>query len=448
MVGSFPNKTPPARRQDPLLIAVGAYVVVLSLFGGGAQVFGLASLLLMLATTIFVGAVLLSRPTLPKLPIAAHIGLAMIVVIPLLQIIPLPPGIWQALPGNSLRLSVLTLTGQAHNWQSLSLEPLYTIGVAVMAAGFVTLVVALISLSPEAFDIVLKLAVATIVAGIAVGVFQVTTHGAFPSFYEKADTEALIGFYSNKNHMALAVAVSIPLAFVALGQDRHKHPVRYAIFMGYWAVALTSIVATTSRAGIVLGLVASLPLALSMLHRIKMRQRVIIGIGLVVLAIAISASTPFQELLARFDYIDDDNRWLFVLRSLPLVREYWLAGAGGGVFADLFITAEPIEWVGPTFLNHVHNDYVELVIEYGVPGIVALFALVLGVAQAALDQYKAAGSSSKTYLLVGLLVVGLVAAHSLVDYPSRRPAILPLLALGMAMCLSQGIRKSHRVRGR
>lgn len=414
------------------LLAAGSYIVTLSLLGGGNTVFGLPVILMMLATIAFVAATMILQPAPPEASRALLVGLALVVCIPLVQILPLPPAIWQSLPGSALRADVLALIPGAGRWQPLSLEPVYTLQTLVMAVGFAALFWSVMNLDPRSFDRVLQLSLALVVAGILVGVVQVTTRGTFPNFFRHADTGSLIGFFSNKNHMALAIAASIPLAYAVLVRDRHGRPIQNLLFFAYWAVALVAILATTSRAGLGLGLGASLLIGLSMAGRIRMRLRIAIAV-LLVAAVAIVASTAtFQAMLARFDYLDEDNRWLFTLRSIPLVREYWLTGAGGGVFGDLFITSEPVDWVKPTIMNHVHNDYVEMIIEYGVAGAVALAALATGVVRAFLSHRTVSARMSRM-CFGGAIIIALIALHSLVDYPLRRPAILALLAVALAM---------------
>ena len=59
-----------------------------------------------------------------------------------------------------------------------------------------------------------------------------------------------------------------------------------------------------------------------------------------------------------------------------------------GMDADLFAAHEQLAWVTPNYVNAVHNDYVQLVIEAGVPGIV-VFVVVLATRLAADDAGRA-----------------------------------------------------------
>ncbi|MGK6353912.1 O-antigen ligase family protein [Sphingomonas sp. DT-207] len=419
-----------------MLIVIGIYISLLSILGGGNTVPGPTTYLLMTATCLFVGAVIVLRPTTANAPISAYLAMALIVITPLLQIIPLPPAIWQALPGSALRADVLALIGQADLWRPLSLEPLYTAQTFVMASGFAALVIGLLALKLADFERVLILLLGLICAGILVGVIQVATNGAFPRFFKQAHDGALIGFFANKNHMAMAIAASLPLASVLLLASRKKrYPVPRLFFFVYWTVALIATLATASRAGIALYLIASLAIALSLASRISIRHRILIATIVIVVGAVVISSSPFQTMMDRFDHIGDDNRVLFTQRSLPLVTQYWPTGAGGGVFEDLFITSEPIEWVKPTIMNHVHNDYVEMVIEYGLTGVIALLVLAVVILGSIWELRRLHDRRAAAIRVAGAVIIALMALHSLVDYPLRRPATLAIFAVAIAMVL-------------
>ena len=53
--------------------------------------------------------------------------MALIVLLPLVQLIPLPPAIWTHLPGREVATRVSALTGLAGQWRPLSLNPEATI---------------------------------------------------------------------------------------------------------------------------------------------------------------------------------------------------------------------------------------------------------------------------------------------------------------------------------
>ncbi|WP_375396497.1 O-antigen ligase family protein [uncultured Sphingomonas sp.] len=410
------------------------YAAVLYLLGGGNPSFGIATLLLMVATTTFVAATPLLLTRHPPLSWPATAGLLLVIAIPLVQIIPLPPAIWHALPGQALRIDVLALAGLDQTWQPISLALVDTTYVVVMTGGFVALVMALTVMDGRSFQRVSVLLLALIALSIVIGVVQVTTRGDFPRFFEKCDAGSLIGFFSNKNHMALAISASLPLAWRALsfGRTRDNASLFQILFFAYWGVAIVAIVATASRAGLAIGVMVSLAIALLMTRKAKAWHRAAIGLVVTALAAAVMNSSVFETVMERFGNVGNDYRWRFVAQSLPLLREYWVTGAGGGAFYDLFITTERLEWVKPTIVNHVHNDYVELVIEYGIAGVCALGLIGAAVVQSAWTARRMPGYDAQQRW-AGLIIVVAIALHSIVDYPLRRPAMLAIFAFSLAM---------------
>ena len=137
--------------------------------------------------------------------------------------------------------------------------------------------------------------------------------------------------------------------------------------------------------------------------------------------------------------VDDDLRWRFTEWSWPLIQQYWPSGSGFGSFATLFAAHERLEWVKPTAVNAVHNDYLQLLLEGGVPAVLLLVALLAGVAVAARRGLRLGRRDpARRELIAGLAIVGLCLLHSLVDYPLRRPAAWLFLALALAAIFRAG----------
>jgi O-antigen ligase len=88
----------------------------------------------------------------------------------------------------------------------------------------------------------------------------------------------------------------------------------------------------------------------------------------------------------------------------------------------------------PDFTNHAHNDYLEFVLELGIAGILLILGFVVWwwrrSLQAWRDDYKGASLAR-----AGSVAIGVVLAHSLVDYPMRTSAIASIFAVGCALLL-------------
>lgn len=70
-----------------------------------------------------------------------------------------------------------------------------------------------------------------------------------------------------------------------------------------------------------------------------------------------------QERLAETSFIEE-TRDEVIQDSIPLVKQYYLSGSGGGSYYGLFPTKQSIPYSG--FYDHAHNEYVQFAIEFGV----------------------------------------------------------------------------------
>ncbi|MBE2992980.1 O-antigen ligase family protein [Sphingomonas sp. CFBP 13603] len=422
-----------AHGERSLVIAILVQITGLTLAGGGVTGLGETLVIAMLTMALLVVVAFNDgAKAFASVGITARIALAAIILLPLAQIIPLPPAIWQQLPGQALRLSAYGLIGIADTWQPMSLSPLDTTYTVLMAIAFVTLTIALLTVSREAQAVVLRFVFALIVIGLLIGVVQIASGGSALRVHDRADHGALIGFFSNKNHMALMLAASLPIAALEGGiYDRQRRGIPW-IFVGYWGVVVIAILLTNSRAGVMLGLVATIAIAVRMLR--DQPRRYLIGGPILILAIgAILLSLPqVDAVFSRFNSVGDDLRWRFAQQSLPLLHEYWLTGSGSGSFSRLYAVHENLLWVKPTFVNQLHDDFYQLAIEQGLAGVLLLGLTILSLTMAAVAAWRLY-PRDRSATVSAVTIIMLFAFHSIVDYPLRRPATFPLLAMAFAI---------------
>jgi O-antigen ligase len=154
--------------------------------------------------------------------------------------------------------------------------------------------------------------------------------------------------------------------------------------------------------------------------------------GAVIIATASALLSSRAESLARLmatkgagEIRSETFRAVFDLAhsALPL-------GTGIGTFVEAYERIEPDSMLSPTYLNHAHNDFLELIVTGGVPAILLIAA---GLAWAALEGFYAlrhtrAGHPGGRTAMAGVAVIFILAAASILDYPLRTPALACLLA--------------------
>ncbi len=107
-------------------------------------------------------------------------------------------------------------------------------------------------------------------------------------------------------------------------------------------------------------------------------------------------------------------------RRLPL-------GVGYGTFLTAYPTYEHGDAVIDRYINHAHNDYLELVFEGGLPALVLIAAFLI------LLLLRVARTIRLPLHRVASLAVCVLLVHSLVDYPLRT------MALSVTFCLLLGL---------
>lgn len=416
------------------LVAAGGYLILAGLLGGGLVAWGLAYTPLVIATIMLAALLAWSGgPLFPAgVPRTGQAGLIGVAVVPLLQLVPLPPALWQALPGQSQRITTLTAAGIADSWQPLTLEPASTALCAVLAIGLVALVGFLLRLTDVQFRWMPKIATGLVLAGIVIGLFQVVSDG-HPQLKVSNMGATMLGFFANKNHMALAIACSIPFFGLVVSRDFFSRERRRAVVIGYIAFAIVCIVTTNSRAGLFLGAVAGATVLADIGRGVALRWRIaavaVVGLSLV----GLLSTSAFEQVSDRVGEVDSDLRWQFLSWSKPLAERYALSGSGIGSFATLFTANEQLAWVKPTFVNAAHNDYLQLVIEAGVPGVLVLALLIVSVLRCVGTCWSMSRRDPhRMEMIAGFAVLALFALHSGFDYPLRRPAAWIFFALGLA----------------
>lgn len=379
---------------------------------------------------------------LGELPLSARLLVGLIVALPLLQLVPLPPSVWQAFPGRDLATSILGATVGAERWRPMTLSVTDTSQAALASLWLAGLLMAVLCLPTDRLRFLMLVLIGLGSVHLMVGLVQFLSRGAVLNLYDSQHSRFLIGLFPNKNHAALFIVITGLAAFMVLRPEALRRRSMIWVAAALAVLLAASLLATFSRAGLLLGVLAAGFVAL-LGWRADMRRpyRIVLGGALLLVAAGlVFASTDIaQESVARFADTTEDSRPILWERSWPLVAEYFPVGGGIGPFPTLFAPTEPLEWVGPTYLNHAHNDYMEFVIEAGA---VAIFLIALAyfvVIRQAVAAWRVRHRTEGRLALFGVAVLVLCALHSFVDYPLRRMAIagVAFFALGLALRVSR-----------
>lgn len=427
------------------LLFLGAWgLFALALLLGGGQKQGLAqdaAIQLASLPVLFVVAMVLSARGLSRWMLWPLILSAAIVVTPLIQLIPLPPAIWHRLPGRAPFAETYDLIGAAQPFLPISLDPAATwrtfYGLLPSLALFWAFLL-LDERSIRRFWIFLVIfACVSVVLGLAQLAFKV---GGLRMFGGVSD-EAL-GFMSGRNNLGALLYASVPAALAWVGTsiaERRLHSL--AVAVGAVLLLVLGLLTARSRAGLGLGVLAGGSMAAYvMLPYLRARAwwQIILGLAVLLLVFVVILDAVFFRILPRFSpNISDDLRWPMARISLGVGWQFFPVGSGFGTFVPVFMIFEPSETLGPFYVNHAHNDYLELLMEGGAVA-AAVVALAVGfIFYRAIDALFVRGPGGNLFVVAAAAVVLALLVHSALEYPLRLHALAAVMVLACAT-LSRG----------
>ena len=444
----------PARLRPSLAFVLLSLMLTLLWLAGGASVaMVMGQVVIRTASiTVLIAATLLGlRPDLQDAkPVWVILGAAIGLV--LFQLLPLPPALWQTLPGRATFAEAARAAGQPQPWRSWAIVPGGAINAAASLIVPLTVLLLVNCFRHDELTSLPDLLLAVIVGAMLVGLLQFS--GAdMTNPLVNAERGMIDGLFANRNHFALFLAIGCVVAPVwAYNQDNVKRssnrlrvkwrvPVAFALVILFVLVILAS----GSRAGILLGLLGT-GIGLLIVHHhigddLKHYDRwvfpaVIAGIigmvALAVLASVIAGRAVSIDRVVTFALTQDLRA-----RNLPVVLkmvwDYFPAGSGFGGFDPLFRVYEPLQFLQPEYFNHAHNDFVEVVLD---GGLAALLLLIGALAWWARSTIRAWCSPADGQALprMGSAILLLIFAASAVDYPARTPIIMAVAVIA-AICL-------------
>jgi O-antigen ligase len=278
-------------------------------------------------------------------------------------------------------------------------------------------------------------------------------------YVKKYNLEEATGTYINRNHFAGFLEMVIPFAVALVLYENAKLP-RKAVSgrdvnarikrvlggrklsrIGLWLLAAMVMVAglffSLSRMGII-SAVASLA-AMAAFAGFQRKAGLWVAVGIMACGMILVLWMGAGPVLGRFGTISeeyasvDDSRWSLWEDTARLIGGHPLLGSGLGTFPVAFTRVQSTFL--RQFVNHAHNDYLELASDLGIPMAVIFFgstgALLVRVAR------KTSSSEVSFERAMALGCLGSIAAillHSLADFNLYIPAnaLVFSLILGLA----------------
>ena len=382
---------------------------------------------------------------------------AAIVLVPLVQLIPLPPAIWKSLPGHAPLAAALDAAGITPGWLPLSVVPNATILSALSLLPPLAVFCCAVQLDARERRSLSLLFVALAVLSAFLGLSQISQGTSSPlRFFAITNPTEAVGFFANRNHFAALLYAALPFAAVfaleagstvRFGRGRTGFDagsvMPLTVSLLAFVVMLAAEAMARSRAGMALTMASLVGIGvLVFVDRRRAPGRTTAGLILGAVAIAMVLVLQFGlfRILQTFaaDPLDD-SRLQFLRNTAVAARTYMPFGAGMGTFVPVYQMFETPAAVFPQYINHAHNDFAELWLEAGVIGMALLGAFLFWFVLRAVGLWRgaapAAGDLDRALARAASFAIVLVLAHSLLDYPLRTAAMMAVVALACALMI-------------
>ena len=440
------------RAERRLFVGCSVLLVVAVLLGGQGNGNALREMVIQVFALVVL---FLSIPVAPagsdRVVRAAKAVLAALFALVALHLVPLPYGVWAAVTPVDTATEVLRDLDLEGGWRPYTIDPAEAFDnlLLLLPPAAMFLAVLKLPLVRRAQLAIVLLALAAIAGALALLQYGSGTQALV--FYEASHVGVATGFFSNRNHQAdlsvigwlmaagLVASPLMPTARLSPGMQGVVLLVASTLFV-------LSVLATGSRAGFLLAGFAALVILVTRIGRSTGKLfGAVIGAGAIgAAAVAISASsgsTLLARTLQRFSNEDEVR-----LQIWPQVVEHlgnaMPLGVGIGGFVEYYRFSEPLDMVGRKYINSAHNEYLEIALEAGVPGLVLLLAGIAVIAWAGWRSLRSGiGGPGDHRMLQAMAAVSIlvILAHSGLDYPLRTTGLAVAFALLCGLLMPKGL---------
>ncbi len=311
----------------------------------------------------------------------------------LAYLIPLPYVVWEQLPGRIFyaeHLDWLDNNSSAWSYQGLSLIPIRTIAGLLALLAPLALFLTAISLPARKVTwlILVLLLTAFSQAILSMGQYFIQDQDLFFRVWSGG---VPLGTYINQNHLVAFMEMVEPLAIglmmmAILSQNLGiTLKIILATLFGLISLALTfTPLLTTSRMGAAL-LIVSILLSFWAMTTPEIRKKVaapIFALRFVLLILAIVIQLNVLQQIVTITYVDrlapqaalGDLRWVLYSTTFEAIQNFFPLGSGPGTTPQVYQLYQPTTI--NAFVNHTHNDFIELMLDMGIFGLLIICLLM------------------------------------------------------------------------
>ena len=362
------------------------------------------------------------------------------ILLVLLSLVPVPAAIWQQLPGREAVIRGLSLIGVRDPALPFTLAPQWTLqSVCWLLPPLAAFLLVLDTPVKGRRTLAATMLVLAIVS-VGLGVAQVLSGPVALKPYEVTNPGLPVGFFANANHLATLLLCALPFSGYLAARAVQRGTV--AKKGSGLALAVTTAIFLMIGIGIIgslagYGLLLVSAAATFLIYRRAAAGRLNLGwlaaVGAVfVLFLGLALAGPLQEQALSGKLTDQrTSRKVMAATTIVAIKDSFPAGTGLGSLPQVYRTYEDQFAVGPEYVNHTHNDYLEFVLEMGAAGLLLLLLFFGWWMRRSVTIWRS-NFEGADLGRAGSIIILIVALHSIVDYPIRTSAIAVVFALACA----------------
>jgi O-antigen ligase len=147
-------------------------------------------------------------------------------------------------------------------------------------------------------------------------------------------------------------------------------------------------------------------------------------------------SNPLRSEVIGDDAVSIQTRMTIWAQTLKILGDTFPVGTGLGSFQEIYAFYEDPALVDRWYVNNAHNDFLEIVLEMGLPGILLTFAFLAWWSLQARTVWRS--PHIDPIARVATIASAAILTHSLVDYPLRTAAISAILGFCLGAMATSG----------
>ncbi|MDQ0250193.1 O-antigen ligase [Sphingomonas kyeonggiensis] len=432
--------------MNPRQAIIPGYLVFSLLLGGASAAGYMANMLLQLVAVALLLFAFGTPRGSPFPPPARQLMtlLVLLLAIFVIQLVPLPPALWTALPGRHDIAEGYRLLGVQPPWMPISLAPDDTIFSLFWLLPAFAAMLGILRLGDYRASWIAWAVVGVAILSIVLGGLQVAAGGIW-YLYRITNRGVAVGFFANANHLATLLLMVIPLLAALLSIEWQKGERRRSsgltmIIASLFVVLLVGLALNRSLAGWGLAVPVAMASAALLFAGRKLPRWVPIAAALIgIAAIAAVFTTPFGNNLTGDDARGSSlSRYTSFTRTSAKAVDYLPFGSGVSTFVEVYRDGEDTNSTTRFFMNHAHSDFLEVALETGLPGIALLLLFLFWWARRTFAIWR--NPDADPFARAATIASAAVIAHSLVDYPLRTAAISALFAAMLALMAEPRVR--------